>query len=129
MDEDPGLSERYRMASPWPIFIALGLAIGEVGILFDLFPIAVGGLLLLSGSIAGMATESGYAKTPWRALGVCSVVLFALGGALLYYAGGTAPTVQIGQRGQAVVAAAILLLVGAVGGELLDYGEDEEYAA
>lgn len=125
MDEDPGLSEGYHMASPWPVFIAVGLAISEVGILFDLFVVAVGGLMLLCGSIAGMATEAGYAKTPWRALGVCAVALLGLGGALLYAAGAAPPAVEIGQRGQAVLATAAVLLVGAVGGELLDDGGEE----
>lgn len=124
MDEKPGLSERYRTASPWPVFVALGLTMGELGILFNVFSVAVAGLLLLAGSVAGMAKESGYAKTPWRVLGVCAVLLFGLGGALLYAEAQTgAGTAQLGERGQAVLVAATILLVGAVGGELLGRAE------
>jgi len=53
MDETPGLSEQYRKASPWPLFIALGVPISEIGLVFDVLPVAVGGLLLfgLGGAI------------------------------------------------------------------------------
>jgi len=46
MNETPGLSEQYRKTSPWPLFIALGVPISEIGLVFDIFPVAVGGLLL-----------------------------------------------------------------------------------
>lgn len=125
MDEDPGLSDQYRLSSPWPVFVAIGLTISEIGILFNVFPLAVGGLMLLGGSVAGIAAESGYAKTPWRALGVCAVLLFGLGGALLYAEAQTgASPVQWGERGQAVLVAATILLLGAGGGELLGRVEE-----
>lgn len=125
MSEDAGLSDQYRKSSPWPVFIALGLAIGEVGILFNVFPVAVGGLMLLCGSIAGMTKEAGYAATSWRALGVCAVLLFGFGGVLLYAEAQTgAQIAQLGERGQAVLAAAVILLIGAVVGELLDHVDD-----
>lgn len=125
MSEQAGLSDQYRKASPWPVFIALGLAVGELGILFNLFPVAVGGLLLLCGSIAGMAEESGYASTPWRALSVCAVILLGFGGALLYAEAQTGTQVaQLGERGYAVLAAAVIMLVGAVLGEAL--GQKDE---
>jgi len=41
MEETPGLSEQYRKASPWPLFIALGVPISEIGLVFDIFPVAV----------------------------------------------------------------------------------------
>ncbi|SDM14616.1 hypothetical protein SAMN04487949_1030 [Halogranum gelatinilyticum] len=117
MDEDPGLSDQYRMASPWPLFIALGIPIAEVGILFDLAPLSVGGLILFCGSAAGMAKEAGYAKTPWRALVVCSVLLFGLGGLFLYADTlVTAEGIQLLARGYAVIAAAVILLVGSLVG-------------
>jgi hypothetical protein len=119
-DEQPGLSDQYRNVSPWPIFIAFGLAISEIGILFALFPLAVGGLLLLCGSIAGMATEAGYARTPWRALAACAGVLVVLGGVLLYVgslqmAAGT----RLDARGLAILATALLMLLGAAAGQYL----------
>ena len=72
MDEDPALSEGYRMASPWPVFVALGIPISELGILFDLFPVTVGGLLLFCGSVAGMAREAGYVRSPCSSSGASS---------------------------------------------------------
>ena len=69
MDEQPGLSEQYRRASPWPLFIALGLPIAEIGVLFGLVPLAVGGLLLFVGSVAGIVQESGYVERPVRPRG------------------------------------------------------------
>jgi hypothetical protein len=111
MDEDPGLSDQYRTASPWPLFVALGIPISEVGLLFDLFPIAVGGLVLFCGSVAGMADEAGYADGPWGALGALAALCLA-GGAVLFLAIGQ-PT-----RGAAVLVAGALLLAGGVAGRL-----------
>lgn len=122
MDEDPGLSDQYRMVSPWPLFVALGLPIAELGLLFGLVPLAVGGLLLFGGSVAGMLRESGYVETPWRALVVVAALAVALGGALLYADPMTA--VSVTQRGYSAIAAgAIMLLVG-VGGELFAFDTD-----
>ncbi|WP_318570357.1 DUF7541 family protein [Salinigranum marinum] len=112
MDEQPGLSEQYRMASPWPIFIALGIPIAEVGILFDLFPIAVGGLILFSGSVSGMLQEAGYVDSPWRAIGALAVVLVGIGAAFVV------TDLNLVTRGYAVVTAGALLGLGAVAGEL-----------
>jgi hypothetical protein len=112
MDENPGLSDQYRTASPWPVFVAFGLVISEVGILFGLFPIAVGGLLLFCGSLAGLVHEAGYASTPWRMLAALGVVFLVAGGALT-------TTDVAATRGYAIVVAAAILLVGAVVGELI----------
>ncbi|GGN96575.1 MULTISPECIES: DUF7541 family protein [Haloarcula] len=81
MEEQPGLSDQYRMSSPWPVFVALGLALSEIGVFIGLFPVAVFGLILFGGSIAGILTESGYATRPWPTLvgvGVLLVLLAAL---------------------------------------------------
>lgn len=112
MDENAGVSDRYRMASPWPPFVALGVPIAELGILFDLFPLAVGGLVLFSGSVAGLLDEAGYVRSPWPALGVLAVVLLALGGALAFTA------IGLVTRGYAVLVAGGLLLAAAAAGEL-----------
>ncbi|WP_246987683.1 DUF7541 family protein [Halorientalis marina] len=82
MEEDPGLSDQYRMASPWPVFVALGLAISEVGIVVGIFSVAVGGLLLFGGSVAGILKESGYVAQLWGSLLAFGVVLVAIGGGL-----------------------------------------------
>lgn len=68
MNEEPGLSDRYRRASPWPLFVALGLALSEIGVFIGVFPVAVFGLLLFGGSIAGILTESNYTRRPWPTL-------------------------------------------------------------
>jgi hypothetical protein len=110
MDENPGLSEQYRMASPWPLFVALGIPISEVGILFGFFPVAVGGILLFGGSVSGMVREAGYAETPWRALGAIAVLFLAFGAGLAF------SDLQLVSRGYAVItAAALMLAVGLVG--------------
>jgi hypothetical protein len=83
MEEDPGLSDQYRMASPWPVFVALGLAISEVGIVVGIFSVAVGGLLLFGGSVAGILKESGYVAQLWGSLLAFGLVLVAIGGGLL----------------------------------------------
>lgn len=82
MDEDPGLSDQYRMASPWPLFVALGLAISEVGIVVGIFSVAVGGLLLFGGSIAGILKESGYVGQLWSSLLAFGLLLVVVGGGL-----------------------------------------------
>ena len=84
MDDQPGLSDQYRMASPWPIFVALGIPLAELGILFDVFVVAVGGLLLFCGSVTGLLREAGYAKTTWRPLAVFALLLFVVGGVLAF---------------------------------------------
>jgi hypothetical protein len=79
MDDQPGLSDQYRMSSPWPLIVVLGLVFSELGLLFNVFPVAVGGLLLFVGAIAGIILESGYAERPWSLLTGLGVVLCVLG--------------------------------------------------
>ncbi|RLM94712.1 cox cluster protein [Halobellus sp. Atlit-38R] len=121
MDAEPGLSEQYRMASPWPLFIALGVPIAELGILFGLFPLSVGGLLLFGGSVAGMATESSYARTPWRAMVVVAIPLAALGLGFIY------TSINLPDRGFAIIAAAVILVAGGLAGSL--FAQDTEEPA
>lgn len=82
MEDQPGLSDEYRMSSPWPVFVALGLVLSELGVLFGIIPLSVGGLLLFVGSIAGILTESGYTDDLWRVLGVLGAALIVVGGIL-----------------------------------------------
>jgi len=121
MDAEPGLSEQYRMASPWPIFIALGIPIAELGIIFGLFPLSVGGLLLFGGSAAGMAFESGYAKTPWRGLFGVALPLGVLGAAFIF------TRIALPSRGLAIVAAAVILAAAGVAGILFSPTAEPEY--
>ncbi|ADQ67878.1 hypothetical protein C499_16852 [Halogeometricum borinquense DSM 11551] len=121
MDDAPGLSDQYRMASPWPMFVALGIPISEIGILFDLFPIAVGGLLLFSGSVAGIARESGYAETPWTPLAAIGVLLLVVGGAFLL------PAIDLQTRGYAIIVSGVFLLLAGLAGRLSFRGRDTTY--
>lgn len=83
MEDQPGLSDQYRMSSPWPVFVVLGLVLSELGVLFGIVPLSVGGLLLFTGSIAGILTESGYTDGLWRVLGILGAVLILVGGILV----------------------------------------------
>jgi len=121
MSTDPGLSEQYRMASPWPLFVAVGIPIAELGILFGLFPLSVGGLLLFGGSVAGMSTESGYARTLWRGLIGVAVPLAALGLAFAY------TPIDLPTRGMAIVAASIILAVAGAAGVVFDHDREPAY--
>jgi hypothetical protein len=76
---EPGVSERYDKTSPWPVAVALGLVLSEIGILFNLYPLAVGGLVLFVGSVSGIVHEAGYVAEPWRLLSALGVVLVVLG--------------------------------------------------
>jgi membrane-bound ClpP family serine protease len=83
MDDQPGLSDQYRRSSPWPLFVALGFVISEVGIFLAVVPVSVGGLLLFTGSVAGIIREAGYTEQPWGTIGILGVVLVVLGGILV----------------------------------------------
>lgn len=76
---EPGLSDQYRKASPWPLFVALGVALSEVGVVLGMFPVTVGGLLLFGGTVAGILRESGYVGRPALALAVLGLALTAVG--------------------------------------------------
>ena len=115
MEENPGLSDQYRKASPWPLFIALGVPISEIGLVFDIFPVAVGGLLLFCGCIAGLLQESGYVELPWTALGVMALLLFAVGGWVLVANPGG---VDLTLRGYAMITSGGILVAAVVAGKL-----------
>jgi hypothetical protein len=119
---EPGVSDQYRKASPWPVFVALGFVIAEVGVVLGLFPIAVGGLLLFGGTVAGILSEAGYVGRPARSLGAFGVVLLAFGAltvglnvdaAALTVAGLLDPAKPFVYRGTAIASAGTIL--GAAG--------------
>lgn len=83
MDDQPGLSDQYQMSSPWPLFVVLGFVLSELGIFLAVIPVAVGGLLLFTGSVAGIIREAGYTDQPWGTIGILGVVLVVLGGLLV----------------------------------------------
>ncbi|MFC5970184.1 cox cluster protein [Halomarina salina] len=130
MDEQPGVSDEVRLSSPWPMFVALGLTLSEVGIVLNLIPISVGGLLLFAGSVAGIVQDAGYVSRPWSLLGTLGAVLVVLGAILVVtqvtpsvgalvdaVAAATTPDANgIVQRGLSVVLAGLVCLVGGVVG-------------
>lgn len=110
MAEQPGLSDQYTRASPWPIPVVMGIVISEVGILFEgLLPVAIGGLVLLAGSIVGILRESGFAATLWKPTVGIGAVFAALGGAL--FAGTAADSRGLALLGTGVVVAAAALVL------------------
>ncbi|WP_276300776.1 DUF7541 family protein [Halorussus lipolyticus] len=111
MDEQPGLSDEYRKASPWPLFVAFGLAIFEVGIVWPLFPVAVGGLLLFAGSVVGILRESEYIADPWKGLVTASVLCLAIGALIT-----TTTTGSVHLRGLAILVGGVVLLLSGVFG-------------
>lgn len=128
MNEQPGLSEQYRTASPWPLFVALGFALSEIGVFLGLFPIAVGGLLLLGGSVAGVLRESGYVAGPWRPLAGLGIVFAALGAAVVWVglSSGSLPLADlvaepdgVAGRGLAIAAAGVILVAAAGTGRVM----------
>ena len=114
--------DRRDKTSPWPVVVVLGIVLSEVGILFNLYPVSVTGLLLFTGSVAGIVAEAGYAARPWRllvGLGAAFVVVGLLivgsqvDGGLASYLDAAARDDGIVQRGYTVAAAgAIAALVG-----------------
>jgi hypothetical protein len=122
-DIEPGLSEQYRKASPFPLFVALGFVLAEVGVVLGFFPVTVVGILLFGGTVAAILRESGYIAHPWRAMLGMGAVFAVLGGIVLGLWGESLaltalvnPDNAVAYRGFAVVAAGIIL--AAVGGTL-----------
>lgn len=108
MAEQPGLSDQYTRASPWPVVVVLGLVLSEIGVLFAYEPIAVGGLVLFGGSVVGILRESQYADSLWAPALVVGVLFGALGG--LMVAGHVYADVQSGFRGLMVLAGSGLVV-------------------
>lgn len=124
-DSDLELDPGPERSSPWPVVAALGIVATEAGVLFGLAPIAVGGVLAVGTSGAGMAREVGYAGDLWRSLRVIGAVIAVLGSAV-WIAVAPAPTPDglataaasdgIAVRAAVVCgAAAVLLLAGLSG--------------
>lgn len=121
MPEQPGLSDKYRKSSPWPLLIALGLPLSEIGIILGLYPIAVGGLVLLLGSVAGILRETEYVASPWPVFTAMAAALVVTGIAIYYVAGGGTAGGDwfavggggIAMRGLSIATAGVLALIGA----------------
>jgi hypothetical protein len=90
-------------ASPWPPFVAVGLAVAEAGVLFGSFAVAVAGVCCFGAAVAGLATESAHLRTWSRASLVVALPLAALG-ALVFL------TTSYQTRGEAVLVGTGLLV-------------------
>lgn len=106
MDRETDSDKNPSGGSPWPIFVALGVTLSEVGVLFGIRSVTVGGLLLFVGTVAGILRESGYIVRPERAVGVQGVALVGIGLALtaVNQAGSTV-------RGQSITLAGAISLL------------------
>ena len=116
-------SERYDKTSPWPIVVVLGLVLSELGILFNVYPVAVAGLVVFVGSVSGIVHEAGYVVSPWRLLVGLGAVLAVLGGIIVSvrFDGGlsasvfaAAATDGILQRGLTIAATGAVVSVAGV---------------
>jgi len=126
MADETELSAGFSKSSPWPLFVAIGLAISEVGVVMALLPVTAGGLLLFVGSIAGILAETEYVDSPWPLLAGLGVVLVALGAVIYWYTGApfsvevVIETLEFGRtvayRGLAIVTAGIVSVAVAIGG-------------
>jgi hypothetical protein len=121
-----------RKASAWPVFVAVGLAVAEIGVFLDgLYPLAVAGLLLFVGSIAGIVSEAGYVDRPWRLLGGLGAVLVAAGVLVVYSQVGTAFLDAFATpdgvvfRGFAIAGAGVVAVAGGLAGAfVVDAGRE-----
>lgn len=118
MSEQHAATSVKPRASPWPIPLVLGLVTAELGIVFGgaFLPVAVVGLLVFAGSVAGILRESTYVESIWAsALGIA--VVYGVGGALV------ATQTSALLRGQAMLGAA--LVAGLAG--LVSYVHERGY--
>lgn len=126
-DDKLGSPTRIHRVSPWPPFVALGFAVAEIGIVLNLVTLTIGGILLFGGSVAGILYETKYVTSPWRTLVVLGS-MFVVGGVAI--AGSqvdqlslevllqSEPTNAIAMRGEAIIIAGLLLVLGAAVGRL-----------
>lgn len=107
MGDESGAQQ--SIASPWPIVVAFGLALSEVGIFIGLRFAAVAGLLVFVGAVAGILTESGYISRPEWATGLMAAALVVIGVILMIQHGTGTPV-----RGQSIAMAGVLSFAGAL---------------
>lgn len=108
MSDESDVDRHYTGTSPWPILVALSLAMSEAGVFLGVRPISVTGLLLFVGAVSGILRESGYITHLERGIGVLGGALIAIGISLILL-DQTGTTV----RGQSIVIAGIISLIGA----------------
>ena len=107
MNDSSGDNDPRPLTSPWQLLVAVSFAIAGLGIFLADRPVAVGGLLLIVVTLAGILRESEYVLRPSRVVGVCAVALLGLG-TILVVAHGSGPPV----RGHAMLIAGGVALAG-----------------
>lgn len=80
MSRRPDARGGVARASPWPILVAVGLAVSELGVFVGSVPFAVAGVVLLGGAAAGLAHDAGYGASPVGPLLVAGGLFAVLGG-------------------------------------------------
>lgn len=126
-DDTLGSPTRIHRVSPWPPFVAFGFAVAEIGIVLNFVTLAIGGIVLFGGSVAGILSETKYVRSPWRTLLVLGSV-FVTGGAAISASQvdqftlevllSSEPVNAIAMRGEAIIIAGLVLLLGSVVGRL-----------
>lgn len=107
-DEGVDVAGPERRASPWPLLVAVGLAVSELGVLFGFAPVAVAGLLVFVGSVAGILAEAGYAASPWRPAAGLGAVLVVAGTVLVVADAATLRGLSVAAAGAVALASAVV---------------------
>jgi hypothetical protein len=124
--------------SAWPLIVALGITVSEVGVFMGVYPLAVGGLVLFVASATGITHEAGYTSRPWRLAGAMGLVLVAVGAWIVSTQ--VPPAVDpllaavdradgIVLRGFSVIGAGLVAAIGAAVVSMLGDAEDRGFPA
>lgn len=124
MSGGPTAVDDGRRTSPWPVFVALGFAVAELGVFFGVVPLAVGGIVVFGGSCSGQLAEVGHRSSLSRSLIPVGGV-FVIIGVGLWFAGVTdfttatvltSPRVDgVALRGVAVLTGGLVLVAAGAG--------------
>lgn len=99
-----------RATSPWLVLVALGIALSEVGVVMGgpWLPVAIGGIILLEGSVVGVLRESGYVESSWTPALAVGAGFSLVGGLMVWLT-------SVAVRGTAIDAAGGTAVVASVG--------------
>lgn len=131
------MTDRVERTSPWPVFVASGLVLSEIGVLFGVIPLAIGGIVLFGGSCAGILHEAGYVASPWQPLPAIGGVFVLLGAGLwvvrlqtltIRAALRAVAVDSVALRGVAICVAGGMLVLGGVLGPRLAAGRAKPFA-
>lgn len=119
-----GAIDGAARTSPWPVLVAVGIAVSELAVFVGSVPFAVAGLILAGGAVAGLAHDAGYGASPVGPLLVSGSFLVVVGGGIwlvrapppLLALPGEPVADGVARRGVAILAAgAVLVATGVVG--------------